>query len=106
MLTVEGIYKDGKISGDVLDAKRGKGPFVMRDDRPVLEFFTTTWQSYDGTGAGARKVAEAVLANTAIWGEDLNKVDGLTAAVAGYLQQICASGMAAAVEGLLGSAKA
>lgn len=97
------VYKDGKMNGDVLDAERAKGPFVMRDDKPVLEFFTATWKAYDGSPAGAGKVAEAVLANTDIWGQDLGKVAGLTAAVAAYLQDICQNGMKAAVESLLGA---
>lgn len=96
------VYKDGVIKGDVLETKRAKGAFVMRDDLPALEFFTAVWKAYDGTPAGAGKVAEAVLANTTMWGQDLNKITGLTGAVAGYLQSICQKGMVAAAEELLG----
>jgi tagaturonate reductase len=91
------VYKDGKINGAVMEARRGKGSFEMRDDLPVLEFMAAAWGLYDGTDAGARAVTAEVLANTALWGQDLNKVAGLTEATAGYLRSICRDGMAAAI---------
>ncbi|MDT8904068.1 tagaturonate reductase [Anaeroselena agilis] len=95
------VYRDGRINGAVLEARRAKGPFEMRDDLPVLEAMAAAWQLYDGTGAGARAVTAAVLANTALWGQDLNKVDGLTDLAAGYLHGICRDGMAAALAAVL-----
>lgn len=96
------VYKDGKIEGSAMNAKRAAGEFVMKDDMAVLEFFAKTWGSYDGTLAGAEKVAEEVLGNTAMWGQDLNQVAGLTAKVGSYLQKISSNGMKAVVDELVG----
>lgn len=87
------VYRHGHIEGGRLQARRDKGEFVMQDDLPVLEFFVDTWAAYDGSKQAAQTVAEAVLANTAIWGQNLNAVPGLTAKVAAYLWQIDAQGM-------------
>ncbi len=95
------VYKDGRVRGAVMDARRAKGGFEMRDDLFVLEAMAAAWARYDGTAAGARAVAAAVLADAAMWGRDLNRVDGLTDAVAGYLQSICRDGMAAALSAVL-----
>ena len=48
-----------------------------------------------------RKVAEGVLAETFIWGEDLNAVPGLTDLLTADLAKIQAEGMRAAVQSIL-----
>jgi tagaturonate reductase len=95
------VYRDGKITDGAMDARRGKGLFTMRDDGPVLEAMAAAWREYDDTDAGARRVAAAVLGNAAIWGEDLNKVAGMTDATADNLRRICRDGMAAALAAVL-----
>lgn len=77
----------------------------MRDDQPVLDFMASVWGGCDGTDAGLRRVTEQVLANRALWGDDLNGVPGLAAAVAGHLQAIRRHGAAAAVAALIPGAK-
>jgi tagaturonate reductase len=96
------VYKDGKIDGSAMQAKRAAGEFVMKDDMAVLEFFVKTWAAYDGSAAGAEKVAKEVLGNIQMWGQDLNQVAGLTAKVGGYLHKITASGMKTVVDELVG----
>lgn len=96
------VYKNGKVEGTGMNAKRDKGDFVMKDDVPVLEFFAKTWADFDGTRSGALVVTRTVLANTAIWGEDLNKVSGLAEKTANYLYSITNEGMKAAIANLLG----
>jgi tagaturonate reductase len=95
------VYRDGRITDGAMDARRGKGLFTMRDDGPVLEAMAAAWREYDDTDAGARRVAAAVLGNAAIWGEDLNKVAGMTDATADNLRRICRDGMAAALAAVL-----
>ena len=95
------VYKDGQIAGTGLAVNRDNGPFIMKDDMPVLEFFIEVWSSFDGTAASARQVAEKVLANTAIWGQDLTKVEGLTEKVGAYLYSIRSAGIKATVDKLV-----
>lgn len=95
------VYKDGKIDGNALQALREKGPFIMKDDLPVLEFFVETWKEFDGSAKAATKVAQKVLANTAMWGEDLNDVEGLTEKIGEYLHQITSCGVQSAITKLI-----
>jgi tagaturonate reductase len=61
-----------------------QGNVIPLNDAPeILDFFKTVWEKQDGD-----KVAQNVLANESFWGQDLNKVKGLTAAVTEALQQI------------------
>lgn len=96
------VYAGGKIDGSAMLARRAKGEFTMRDDLPVLEFFARTWADCDGSPSSVRQVAAAVLANTALWGEDLTQVSGLTDKTADYLYQIVTVGMQAAAARLVG----
>lgn len=95
------VYKDGKVEGSGMQACREKGEFVMKDDVPVLEFFAKVWSGFNGSEAAAKEVARQVLANTAIWGQDLNQVAGLTDKIGSYLYSIASGGMQAAVRKLV-----
>jgi tagaturonate reductase len=96
------VYKDGKVDGTGMQARREQGEFVMKDDVPVLEFFAQVWSGFDGSKAAANQVASKVLANTAIWGQDLNRVTGLTDKVGNYLYSIATDGVQATVRNLVG----
>jgi tagaturonate reductase len=62
--------------------KRGADEIVPNDDPAILNLLTELWKSND-----AVKVAQGVLAAEFIWGEDLNKIPGLTEKLTGYLQE-------------------
>lgn len=95
------VYKDGKVEGTSMKARREKGEFIMKDDLPVLEFFESTWKKFDGSRESALEVAKAVLGNRALWDEDLNEVPGLTEKVGDYLYQIATQGIRATVDRLV-----
>ena len=95
------VYKDGVVEGSGMKARRSAGEFIMKDDLPVLNFFAALWPQYDGSAASAEKIAREALANSGIWGEDLNNVAGLTVAVGGYLQAICSEGIQKTMSGLI-----
>ncbi len=95
------VYKDGKVEGSVMKARREKGEFTMQDDLWALEFFEETWKNFDGSQEASKKVAETVLGNTRMWGQDLNEVAGLTDKVTHYLYQIANSGIQATIEKLV-----
>ncbi|MDR2087449.1 MAG: tagaturonate reductase [Dysgonamonadaceae bacterium] len=73
--------------------KRGDDAIVPKDDPAILELLTGLWQSND-----VAKVARGVLAAAFIWGEDLNKITGLTEKLTAYLRAIQEKGMRKTVQ--------
>lgn len=66
-----------------LVCKRPAGnTYTLSDDRWALEFF------YAHKDDSAEALTNAVLTNTQMWDQDLTKIEGLEAAVAGYLKDI------------------
>lgn len=77
--------------------KRGDVEIIPNDDAAIMALLKDLWASGD-----CAKVAEGVLAaSDLIWGEDLNLIPGLTAAVTEKLELIAAKGMRAAVESII-----
>ncbi|MDR2937561.1 MAG: tagaturonate reductase [Prevotellaceae bacterium] len=76
--------------------KRGNDQIVPNDDKQILDLLTNLWASGD-----VKKVAQGVLASEYIWGEDLNKVAGLTDLLAKDLESIASKGMLETVKGIL-----
>ena len=95
------VYRGGKIDGLTMTGRRQKGEFVMQDDRPVLEFFTAAWADFVPGPEGAQRLAQRVLGNTGLWGQDLNAVPGLTAALAAAISRIDNLGINAAAAALV-----
>ncbi|ADZ22072.1 tagaturonate reductase [Clostridium acetobutylicum] len=62
--------------------KRGSEEIKLSEDEHVLEFYKKSWDNCDCSREGIRNLFESVLAYKAIWKMDLNKVEGLTEAVA------------------------
>ena len=96
------VYKNGVVDGSAMQARRDAGAFTLQDDDWALAFFAHTWAEYDGTAAGAEKVAAAVLGNTRLCGRDLNAVPGLTEKTAAYLQRIATDGIKAVAQQIVG----
>ena len=76
--------------------KRGEVEIVPNDDAAIIALLKDLWA--DGN---IRNVAEGVLAAGFIWGEDLNKIPGLTDLVTTYLELIQNEGMRAAVKTII-----
>ena len=76
--------------------KRGDADIVPNDDVAIMQLLKDLWADGD-----IRKVAEGVLAAEFIWGEDLNKIKGLTDLVAADLELIQNEGMRAAVKTII-----
>lgn len=76
--------------------KRGDVDIVPNDDAAIIALLQELWQSGD-----TAKVAEGVLAADFIWGEDLNKIPGLTSLLASFLAKIQAEGMREAVKSII-----
>lgn len=95
------VYKDGKVEKSAMKARREKGEFTMKDDLSALTFFEDVWKAFDGSKPSANNVAKKVLANTAMWGQDLNTVKGLTEKVGDYLYRIATDGINVTIEQLI-----
>ncbi len=77
--------------------KRMDGVDIVPNDAPaVVEALASLWATRD-----TQKVAEGVLGEESIWGEDLNALPGLTAAVKGDLDSILERGMENTVRSIL-----
>ena len=76
--------------------KRGEVEIVPNDDAAIMTLLKNLWA--DGN---IRNVAEGVLAAEFIWGEDLNKISGLTDLITTYLELIQNEGMRAAVKTII-----
>ncbi|MDR0395476.1 MAG: tagaturonate reductase [Tannerella sp.] len=78
--------------------KRADGTEITPNDAPeIMELLASLW----ATGS-TRQVAEGVLASQSVWGEDLNKIPGLTDMVEGYLDDIREKGMIETVKSVTG----
>ncbi len=73
--------------------KRGNDEITPNDDQAIIDLLKQLWATGDPC-----QVAEGVLGATFIWGEDLNKIPGLTAQLCADLKLIQAEGMVAAVK--------
>jgi tagaturonate reductase len=73
----------------------------LMDDREILDMYKELWDSFDGTEEYLRHIVTAVLGNEKIWKMDLNGVEGLNEAVAGYLVSIEKDGLEAALCGVM-----
>ena len=76
--------------------KRGEDEIVVNDDPKIMGLLQELWATGD-----VKKVAQGVLADDFIWGEDLNAIPGLTEMLAADLAQIQAKGMREAVRSIL-----
>ena len=76
--------------------KRGEDEIVPNDDPKILELLKNLWATGD-----VRKVAQGVLADEFIWGENLNAIPGLTDLLTADLALIQAQGMREAVKSII-----
>lgn len=85
------FYTGTEIRGEALIGSRDGQEYEILDDMDVLEFFR------DNCGKSSGEFVTAFLGNENFFGQDLNQVQGLTDAVTGYLEEIKANGMRAAL---------
>ncbi|MCI9338402.1 MAG: tagaturonate reductase [Lachnospiraceae bacterium] len=85
------FYHGTEIRGNALVGHREGEEYEIRDDGEVLEFFR------ENSERDSRALTEAFLGKEAFFGQDLNRTEGLTEAVAAYLEDIRKNGMRAAL---------
>jgi len=87
---------------------RDEAAYAIRDDAGALEFYKSEWDACAGSPASTQPGLEAihtlaahVLANTDLWGIDLNAVPGLTQKTASHIYKITTDGITAALRSAL-----
>lgn len=85
------FYTGSEIRDKALIGHRDGQEYNIMDDAAVLEFFR------DYSGKDTRTFVDAYLSNENFHGQDLTKVEGLSDAVASYLDDIKENGMRAAL---------
>ena len=86
------FYQSNELRDGALIGKRGDEEYKIMDDASVLEFFK------ENTGKPAKEFVANFLSNEEFFGQDLTKIEGLTDAVASYLDEINANGMRKTME--------
>jgi len=98
-LSRKGVLPDGLVLGLAAiityykGGKRGDDEIVIQDDQKIIDLLQSLWSS-----GCTKQIAEGVLAAGFIWGEDLNKIPGLTDKVSGYLNAIQDKGIVEVVK--------
>lgn len=88
------FYQGEKLRDEGMEALRNGSPYLIKDDRWVLEAFMAL------KGKNAAETVTAIAGNTRMWGEDLNNLPGFADSVTNYLSGIQANGMRAALDAL------
>ncbi len=68
--------------------------FTINDTKEHVEFIQNAWSNMDTYAS----LAEEILSNEAIWNKNLSEIDGLTAKVAGYIEDIMENGIQSAIQ--------
>lgn len=85
------FYSSTELKENALISHRGDNEYRIMDDVAVLEFF------HDHSSMPSAEFAKAFLGRTDFFGQDLNKIEGLTERIAMHLDDIKANGMRAAL---------
>jgi tagaturonate reductase len=94
------FYRGARTSPTELAGHRNGQVYPIRDEAAVLDSFAQGWSTWE-QHHDSRQLVAALLAQTPLWGMDLNTVTGLTEMVAGDLASIQTQGVRQAIEGLL-----
>lgn len=86
------FYKGTEIRDKALIGHRDGQEYNIMDDMAVLEFFAANSEK------PSREFAQNFLSKVEFFGQDLTEIEGLTDAVAGYLDEIAAKGMRKTLE--------
>lgn len=85
------FYTGSEIRDKALIGHRGSQEYRIMDDMAVLEFFR------DNSGKPSAEFAENFLGRKDFFGQNLNEIEGLTAAISVHLDDIRTNGMRAAL---------
>jgi len=89
------FYRSAEQGSGCLIGRRGGETYEIRDDAQVLAFFAAH------ASRPTEEFIQALLGNTAFWGEDLNTLGNMTALVTKHCQTIEESGMRRALQAVI-----
>jgi tagaturonate reductase len=81
--------------------KYGDKTIALNDDEVNITFFGKLWEKFNGEEYTAIDLVGDVLANSDLWGQNLNKVQGLSEKTAQLLEVILSEGMLNMVSGIV-----
>ena len=85
------FYSGSEIRDKALIGHRNGQEYNILDDMPVLEFFR------ENSGKASAEFTENFLGREDFFGQNLNEIEGLTAAITAHLENIKTIGMRAAL---------
>ncbi len=95
------FYRGTEIREGALLGSRDGALYPIRDDAPVLAAFSEAWAAFDRS-RDSQALVRGLLAQPALWGQDLTAQPGLADAVTRHLTRILGAGIRAAMEELAG----
>jgi tagaturonate reductase len=105
-------YKGERLVEGRLEGQRPQGSYRASDDLEVLEFFYDAWNFYNAwdvigpeNGNALETIVERILANTLLWGLDLNTLPDLSSQVTQSARGILIDGMRTALVGLMATSE-
>jgi len=98
------FYRGRELAGGALIGAREAGPYEIRDELPVLQFFLSAWQRAEAQGSSLEACTELVrdlLARHDFWGAQAAQLSPeFQSAVSHHLHAICQHGVRRALEAL------
>ena len=86
------LYR-GEVEGAVMKCRREQGEFTLQDDLAALNLMAKVWAECDDSEQGVLALVRQVLSESALWGQNLDAVPGLSEKVAGNLAAILQAGV-------------
>ncbi|MCG2460498.1 tagaturonate reductase [Flavobacteriaceae bacterium F89] len=80
------LFYKGEFNGEEIE---------LKDNKQVLDFFQDHWRRVIDGNLTIEELAQSILANKLIWGENLNNFPGMTEMVSHYIAEIEANGVMA-----------
>ncbi|HWT81140.1 MAG TPA: tagaturonate reductase, partial [Candidatus Methylomirabilis sp.] len=93
------FYRGENFQQGALIGTRRQEQYRIVDDRPVLDFFAGVWRAHASSN-DVRTLVTSILANTAMWGQDLNALPGMTDAILVALTAILDKGVILAIQNM------
>lgn len=93
------FYRGTEIrDGNTLIGRRGDAEYKILDDAAALQLMQNAWSRFDRSPDATHRLVTNILAADSVWGEDLNALPGLSAAVITHLHNFITKGPRAAME--------